>query len=62
MYCGDAVRGWLVSLPQWLGGGSGTRAIKGGVSSPCRGKSLASIWSSRIAMHRVVHQVERLVE
>lgn len=34
MYCGEFVRPWLVSLPQWLGGGSGSEAISGGVSSP----------------------------
>jgi hypothetical protein len=36
MYAAEAVRGVLVNVPQWLGGGSGTLAISGGESSPPR--------------------------
>ncbi len=34
MYAALAVLAVLVTLPQWLGGGSGTRDISGGESSP----------------------------
>ena len=59
MYCWLFVLAWLVIFPQWLGGGSGTLAINGGLSSP---KQWIEMSDSSLPMNAVVHQIEIVVK